>query len=184
MKVLLYSGGLDSACAWWVLGTPPCLYVGGIHGPARWANMGELAALNAQRVSCPEFAGALRQKPLDFRPFMRADEYMMPRDELCMLAAWAEGFDGAMLAWTREDAPTQHAQDVCEKLRAVVPFDFAVSMPVAHLSKAELLAAALEAGAPPDFVLVSHSCVRAATPCGQCKNCRQRHAALLACKLA
>lgn len=183
-KCLLYSGGMDSACAWWVLGKPRCLYVGGMNGPARWANAGELDGMNRQRVICPEFAAALIVKPVDFRPFMRDGEYMLPRDELCVMAAWAEGFDAAMLAWTSEDAPLEHGLLVCERIEKALPFPFKVSMPLASLSKAKLLQAALDAGAPPEFVLVSHSCVRGAAHCGQCKNCRQRQSALQACKLA
>ena len=183
-KCLLYSGGMDSACAWWVLGKPRCLYVGGTYGPARWANIGELNALNTQRMVCPEFAGALTTKPVDFRPFMRDGEYMLPRDELCVMAAWAEGFDGAMLAWTSEDAPLEHGQNVCERIEKALPFAFKVSMPLAALSKARLLEAALAAGAPAEFIMASHSCVRGSTHCGQCKNCRQRQEALSACKLA
>jgi len=182
-KTLLYSGGLDSSCAWWMLGKPAALYVGGIHGPARWANVGELQAMNQQRLICPEFAGALRQKPLDFRPFMRHGEYMLPRDEICMAAAWAEGFDEMFLAWTREDCPPGRAAEICARIAGGFPFPFKVTMPFVELSKAELVKAAMGAGAPPEFILASHSCVRGSAHCGQCKNCRQRQEALSACKL-
>lgn len=182
---LLYSGGMDSACAWWALGKPRCLYVGGAFGPARWANMGEMAAINKQRAMWPEFAGAIIQKPLDFRPFMRAGEYMFARLEIMALAAWAEGFDGIMAAYTSEDMSSERAAGVIAKLRDCVPFEFTVEFPLVQKSRVELLQAALDAGAPPEFILASHSCVRQSQGhCGNCENCSQRAAALRACNLA
>lgn len=178
MQCLLYSGGLDSACAWWILGKPPALYVGGEHGPARDANDGEQAALRAQSAMVPEFARALQRADIDHRPFMREGSWMLPRDELACLAAWARGFDAVAFAWTREDASPGHASRIAAKLANITPTLLAIRFPVVTLTKAELVARARAAGAPAEFLLASHSCVRSAMPCGTCLNCRQRQAAL------
>lgn len=184
-KCLLYSGGLDSACAFWVLGKPPCLYIGGEHGSARWANAGEVAAWSKQREISAELDKALTVKELDFRPFTRPGVYMLPRTEIMLCAAWAAGFDGVMLAWTCEDAPQAHAAAIAERQRGMVPFEFSVEYPLAHISKAALCQAALKAGAPREFLLASHSCVRTSNGhCGKCHNCQDRQAALEACELA
>ena len=184
MKALLYSGGLDSTAAWFALGKPKALYVGGRWGSARWANEGELFALDRQVALSAEFAHQLTRKELDFRPFMRKGEYMLPRLEILIMAAWAEGFDGVMVAYTNEDMPVDHAANVTARLEKVMPFVFTVKFPFVEIGRPELVKLALDAGAPEPFLLASHSCVRqSASHCGLCNNCKQRAAALAACGL-
>lgn len=180
MKVLLYSGGLDSSCAWWVLGRPAALYCGGSFGPARHANLGEMAAIENQLEISPEFRRALNIMEFDFRPFMREGEYRMPREMICAQLAWARGFDTIQIAYTKDDGVSESwAATQAENYGAAVGMKgFRVEFPVRHLTKRELVRQALKAGAPPGFLRASHSCLNASTACGKCKSCKQRKAAL------
>lgn len=182
-SALLSSGGLDSACAWWVLGKPPAVYCGGSYGPARHANIGEMDAIERMAGMCVEFADKLTVIEHDFRPFMRAGEYHLPREMICCQLAWARGYDTVQLAWVADDGVGDEwaaAQSV-NFGAAVGMAGFRVEFPVRHMSKAELVRAALDAGAPPEFIKASHSCVRQSRRhCGRCVNCRQRRAAMRA----
>lgn len=180
---LLFSGGLDSACAWWVLGRPPAVYCGGSFGPARHANIGEMDAIERMADLSAEFANKLTAVEFDFRPFMRAGEYHLPREIICCQLAWARGYDTVQLAWVADDGASDEwaAVQAANFGAAVGMAGFRVEFPVRHLSKAELVRAALDAGAPPEFIKASHSCVRqSGRHCGRCENCRHRREALRA----
>lgn len=181
MKALLYSGGLDSACAFFILCKPFAFYAGGLNGPARTANVGEMTAIEMQREIAPEFAAKLRAVEIDFRPFMRPGKWQFQRDLLCCLAAWAAGFDEVSIAWCKDDGPTPESAAKVAKLQAAaVGFGFKVSFPLVHLTKAELVERALNAGAPIEFLYASHSCVKGVEPCNNCLNCKQRAKAFAA----
>lgn len=175
-SVLLYSGGFDSACAWYVLGKPDALYVGGEFGPARNANAGEMAAIVKQRGIDPEFSARLRLIRFDFRPLMRPGKYDFPRDLILCQLAWAAGYDHVMIGWVKDDGTTpEWAERQSKNIgRHVGMQGFKVSFPVVSQSKRELYDAALDAGASPEFLHVSHSCLRSSEPCGECKACVQR----------
>ena len=180
-KALLYSGGLDSACAWWALGKPHAVYCGGSFGPNRHANLGEMQAIESMLAISPEFADKLTVIEYDFRPFMRPGEHHLPREMICCQLAWARGFDVAQIAWVRDDGTSAEwaATQSANFGTAVGMKDFRVEFPVRHLSKAKLIKAALDAGCPPEFIEASHSCVRQSNGhCGKCQNCKQRDAAL------
>lgn len=180
MTALLYSGGLDSSCLWWIMGKPPALFFGGPRGPARGAGLAEAKAVSDQAQMCPEFSEKLVVFDLDFTPFMREGRWEFARDEVMLLAAEAAGYDGAAFGWCKDDGMTAEKRDkAAARLRVVVPekFPFAVEFPAWDMSKADLVNAALEAGASPEFIAASYSCVTGAEPCGECLNCKQREAA-------
>lgn len=182
MKALLYSGGLDSSCLWWILGKPPALFFGGPGGPARDAGIAEATAVHRQWAMCKDFADKLTVMRLDFTPYMRPGQWEFPRDEVSVLAAYGAGFDGVSFGWCKDDGMTEaKALSASRRLRAVVPekFPFAVEFPAWNLTKAEMIAKALEAGAPREFIEASYSCVTSAEPCGVCLNCGQREAAFV-----
>lgn len=184
--VLLLSGGLDSVCAWYVLGKPNAIYIGGEYGPARAANEGELRAIVAIRAADRELADKLTLVRFDFRPFMREGVYDFPRDMLVCQLAWAAGFDHMMMAWVKDDGATpEWAERQARNIGKHVGMpNFRVSFPVVHMSKAELINAALEAGAPREVIRATHSCVRAGRPCGECYACKRRASALEAAHVA
>lgn len=176
---LLISGGLDSGAAWHALGKPPALYCGGSFGPARHANLGEMAAIDNMLAICPELAEKLTIVEFDFRPFMRRGRYTFPRDKILCMLAWANGFDGVQFGWVKDDGTTEkHAAATSAKFAGVIEGPFSVEFPVAHMTKRELVKAALAEGCPPEFLQATHSCVRSTEPCGTCENCKQRKRAL------
>lgn len=179
---LAISGGLDSLCAWYVLGRPQVLWMvgpGDSGSPARDAANAEFKAIQKLRGLCPELNAKMRVSVVDCRSFMRPGIYYFPREELICLAAWGAGFDHLMFGFCKEDRiDAGREKRRTQELRAVVPFQFEVSFPVNGMAKADLVAEALRLGAPAEMILATHSCVRASEPCGQCENCEQRQYAL------
>jgi hypothetical protein len=172
---------LDSAAAFYALGKPTCLYIGGLDGPARSANRGEMVALLTLRELSQEFNAKLVTMQFDFSPFMREGAWRFPREMILCQLAWAAGFDEVMIAWVKDDGATEDwtRQQAANFAASVGMAGFKVSFPVAHLTKRELLAKARVAGMPLGFAESTHSCVRSSDPCGLCENCTQREAALV-----
>lgn len=180
MTTLLYSGGLDSACAWWLLGKPRVLHLGGKNGPARDAWEAEGKAIDEQCRIWPEFAKALRRVEIDCRPFMRPGAWRYPRDQICCITAWALGCDSVVIGWCADDNTPPYWARI-QKARyegAVGEDDFKVSFPLLGSWKRDMVQRALALGAPLEFLAASYSCVVSSTPCGQCLGCTQREAAL------
>lgn len=184
----MFSGGLDSACAYPILGGPDALYFGGKHGPARMANAGEVRAVYAMKkmLGDQDNIGAFE---FDFRPFMRkvevdgerGTEWKMPRHQICAMLANGMGYDKVLFAWCKEDGTSPEARDAFKKMfEGATGNRVEVDFPVLHLSKAELITRALDAGAKPEFLLASWSCVaRSDRHCGKCVNCKQRRQAFI-----
>lgn len=178
---LLYSGGLDSLCAWYVLGKPDAVYIGGEFGPARDANVGEVAAINAHCGLNESFRRRFYFNEFDFTPFMRDGEYHMPREMICTQLAWAMGYDRILIAFCADDGITPEWAEVQSRNfgLAVGMAGLTVEFPVAAMTKADLVATALKRGATPEIIASSWSCVRQSEiPCGKCQNCKQRKTAL------
>lgn len=180
------SGGLDSVCAFYALGKPPSVHYGGRRGPARTAAEGEMQALHRIASLDPVFAKRVRIVEFDFTPFMRPGRYILPRDQICLMLAHAQGFDSMAIAWTLEDGGDPgELHNMQQKLEHAVNNDaFKVKFPFAHTAKAQLIDKALAAGATREIILASHSCVRSSqTHCGTCENCLHRHRAVRDSKL-
>lgn len=179
MTTLLYSGGLDSACAWWLLGKPRVLHLGGKNGPARDAWEAEERAIEEQCRICPAFAKALKRVDIDFRPFMREGVWFYPRDQICCIAAWALGCDHVSIGWCADDGtPPAWARIQKARFEGAVGDGFQVSFPILGSWKIDMVQRALALGAPLEFLAASYSCVRSSKPCGECLGCTQREAAL------
>ena len=153
MKVLMFSGGLDSACAWHILDKPRCLYCGGYDGPAREANAGELRALEALLALDPTFAQCLTAKAFDWTPFMRKGHYTLPRENILAICAWAEGYNTVLYAWNRNDNPDpERIEHMIRVTTATVDMDgFTSDFPVWRYYKHELVQRALGKGAHPTW---------------------------------
>jgi 7-cyano-7-deazaguanine synthase in queuosine biosynthesis len=180
MEALLYSGGLDSSCMFWVLDKPKALYCGGLNGPARNANSGELTAILTQRELSREFDLQFTGVLTDFTPFMKPGEWRFPRDTLSCILAWTVGFNKVLLGWCKNDrAILTGVQEQTKRLAEAVGFpEFKVEAPLWYMTKAELIVHALNKGANSDFLLASHSCVRESVAhCGDCVNCVERYLA-------
>lgn len=172
---LAYSGGLDSACAWWALGKPPAIYCGGNFGPARHANHSEMDAIEDQMALCPEFCDALKFIDFDFRPFMRPGEWYFARDKVIAKLAWAAGVDRLLIGWHSGDCSVEWGQRQCREIaNSTSSDDFQVAMPFLAISKIELMQRALDCGMPRDFAEAASSCVITHPACGKCRPCRER----------
>lgn len=179
-ECLLYSGGLDSACCWWILNKPDAFFVGGNFGPAREASIAELKAVQIQRSLVPEFKRKFVGVITDLTIFMRNGEWKFPRDQLCATLAWAQGYNKVLLGWCKNDRTVQHrAQEQCAKITGAVGApEFQADAPLFYLTKAELINQALALGCPEDFIRASWSCVkRSDVHCGNCMNCCERYVA-------
>lgn len=177
MKTLMFSGGLDSACAYHVLGKPHCLYCGGEYGPARAANIGEAQALRSMLELDPEFASRFKAKMFDWSVFMRDGQHTLPRENLLAISAWAEGSNTVLYAWTQNDTQSleriQHMKRVTQN--AVDMPGFETDFPVWKFYRHELIVGALRKGAHPLFLRAAWSCVqRGDIHCGDCVNCCER----------
>lgn len=177
LTALSFSGGLDSACAWWILGKPDAVYCGGPNGPANRANVGELNAIRVMQELNPQFRERFLGLIANFGPFQRRDRWKFPRDQITTIMIWAHGYNKVLLAWCKNDGTSYEGM---EKKRANLEActedeNFKVEFPTINLTKAELIQKALGLGAPREFLLASHSCVReSAFHCGECINCCQR----------
>src|SRR5690606_13893255 len=174
---LLYSGGLDSTCAFFILHKPNVLFCGGPYGPARQASMGELKAVQVQQQLSPELRNRFTGIIADFTPFMRKDEWGFPRDQVCAMRAWAHGYNGLLLGLCQDDRVTAETVDAhCRKIEGAVDArGFKVDAPLWNMTKAEMVSHALALGAPLEVLHASHSCVkRADVHCGECINCCER----------
>lgn len=177
MKVLMYSGGLDSACAYHILSKPECLNCGGAYGPARNANVGEASAIQSMCQLDPTFASKLSVKLLDWSLFMRAGHYTIPRENILAQLGWAAGFNTVLYAWTQNDNknPERIAHLKNNTVAAVDMQGFKTDFPVWRMYRHELIKMALANGAHPLFLKVSWSCVRRGDKhCGECVNCCER----------
>ena len=184
-ECLLLSGGLDSACAWWIAGKPTWF-----HG--RGANYdsakGESLALDRLKALEPEFAEkGVVDDGFQWGRWQRpaVETWYFPREYLLMFRAWREGYDHVMAAWVNEDFANSPVKREAKQaliegsIRSFHP-EFRFSFPIGELSKGGAVRAALEAGASEDFLLSSRSCVWHSNDkhCGGCDNCLDRWIAL------
>lgn len=182
MHCIAFSGGLDSVCAWYLLGKPDAYFCGGTYGPARSASLGEVVAVNKMLTIDTDLQRCLYRARIDFTPFMRDGVHHFQRELIICLAAWARGYERVSLGLIAEDVGDGvYTKSRLEIFQAALGNGFAVDAPYMDMSKSELVAAALTAGATPEMLQASHSCVnKSSGHCGQCDNCIQRAAAFAA----
>lgn len=179
-KVLMFSGGLDSACAYHILGKPDCLNCGGPMGPARAAIKGEMDSLNALCELDPEFQKKLIAVWIDWTSFMREGQHTLPRENILAQLAWAKGYNTVLYAWNRNDTnDKERIEHMIMTTQYAVDMDgFKTEFPVWKYYRHELVELALKMGAEPDWLHASWSCVaNSEHHCGKCHNCCERYLA-------
>ena len=180
-RVLLLSGGADSCLAWWATGKPRWLFASGIDQ----SGGGEAEAIARLCEQFPDFRakGELLADDL-WSLFRRPDEGHWPRTLVLALAARARGYDVVMAAHHLDDVGTVKRARQLERLHTdavLMGPEFRFILPVAYLTRVQLIQAAIEAGCPLVFMFATHSCVvEPITHCGYCDNCRSRHTAFTA----
>jgi 7-cyano-7-deazaguanine synthase in queuosine biosynthesis len=186
--VLSMSGGLDSAAAWWTLGRPDWFFVTG--GNPHVAKR-EVEAVERLSVLCPEFRACGRVVDFSFQPFRSPTTWFFPREHF--LAALAVGLGYTEILFGYHSWDTVRRVDTDDVHRPITEFltnyadtpDLVARTPTAKWSRPELIAAALAAGCPSEFLLATWSCQRdGAMHCGTCQNCVERFLALDAVGIA
>lgn len=181
---LLFSGGLDAAAAWWVLNKPRW-----VHIPCHpWSAALELQAIDRLGKLSQEFAASGEIVDDALVSFQRQRGKEWPRDLVMALVAWGQGYDEVMVGWHLDDfhgnsESGKYAEDMVAATTAAATTGLEHGLlfraPLRHLTQAQLAWAALDAGAPPEFLLASYSCVRGVVGhCGTCTSCKQRTTAL------
>lgn len=185
--VLLFSGGLDSLCAWHLLGRPVAVYVtlGHPYQADELHAMGRLAeqrpALRLHAVPGPDL-GALQQP----------DGHLPHRNLIlaAVAAAHCPTADrvalGALLGEASPDKSRRFLRAASRVLSVSEVRRVRVTAPFRHLTKTGLLRAYLRAGGDPQLVALTRSCYEAGdTPygCGRCQACFRRWVALYRCGL-
>lgn len=181
--VLMFSGGLDSACAWHILRKPDCLYCGGPYGPARAANQGEMQAMDSLCALDLEFQSHVVGKFFDWTPFIREGHYTLPRENILAIAAWAAGYNTVLYAWTQNDSKFKERIDHMKRVTtgAVDMEGFGTDFPVWRFYRHELIERALSMGAIKEWLHATWSCVaQGELHCGKCVNCCERFLAFRA----
>lgn len=180
-RVLLYSGGLDSACAAWIWKPDVLVYVRtgapyedyelkGIRKLTRWKS---LVVVEGPHLRQWQGQGGI---------VPQRNAY------LCLMAA--HHGDEIALASVRGDRGNDKDAEFMHRMNALLQHMWApqwwtpgeskrVVMPVAHMAKGELVAAALREGMPLADARAAPSCY-AGTDCGECKACVRKWIALRA----
>ncbi|MFC7328855.1 7-cyano-7-deazaguanine synthase [Marinactinospora rubrisoli] len=183
-RVLLYSSGLDSYCAAWLWRPDLCLYV----------DLG--TGYNAPEIRLLGHApAATRTTSLDLSPWERPEDRIIPLRNLmlaCVAAQYGETIAMAATAGDRVLDKTPTFASMTSHLLTWLwqPQHWTegktvdLVLPVKHLSKSELVRAALDAGADPaDIGSRTWSCytpTAEGTECGACKPCARKWVALVA----
>lgn len=181
-SVLLYSGGMDSVCASWLLSPDVCLYVqmGGRYG----------AKEHAAHRPPPRGELLLLTGVLDLTRFEREDLIVPQRNAYLVLLAAQYG-RRIMLAATAGDRSTDKDTPFVELMTGLLHHlwapshwneggDHRVELPLAGMSKRQIVAAYLAAGGDADLLTTcGGSCYSAhSLACGACKACARRWVAL------
>ena len=179
---LCFSGGLDSAAAWWALGKPAWYFVVGGNPHAR---VREAEAVEALCSLVPEFRLKGRVLDIDFSPF-QGSFYYFPRNLLLSFVGVALGYReiwAAFQLWDGGSPRHEVDQRTTELVRHYYSNpELTVSSPTAKWSRTELVRRALEAGCPKEFLTRTWSCHQVEEKhCGLCINCVERYVAFKAC---
>ena len=179
---LSFSGGLDSAAAWWALGKPDWYFVTGGNPNAR---IRECQAVEALCSLVPEFRERGRIIDIDFSPF-RGSYMFFPRSLLLTCLGVGLGYQEIWSAFQLWDGGSPE-HEVNKSLSEFVQRyygnpDLVVSSPTAKWGRTELVRRAKEAGCPDEFLRHTWSCHQIEEKhCGLCVNCVERYVALKAC---
>ena len=189
--VLLLSGGLDSVASWWATGKPPWLHLRYSACVVR----GEQMALDRICAISPEFAAAGQREPVNVDQFTRHDGRghvrfdgdgllpRFPRDLFGELVAWRMGYNRLQVAWTKDDFLGSAANQEDRERRVndyLMMFcgtedDVRIVHPVSHLTRSQLIRAAIDAGCPPEVLWATWSCeFNRDRHCGKSLNCGER----------
>ena len=174
-RVLLYSGGLDSLCAWWLLGKPPTLYgcLGHRYQAAELAAVEHLADLGGPRPRLAELPAVGRRE--------RPDAHI-PLRNLLLAALAAQGagtvYLAAVAGESSRDKSGRFFRDASRLASYLEGRPIQIAAPFRDLTKSRLVARYLAADGPPALLLATRSCYAPGDECRACTACFRRWVAL------
>jgi 7-cyano-7-deazaguanine synthase in queuosine biosynthesis len=183
--ILLYSGGLDSYCLWWLTGKPACVYVDLGH---RYAHH-ERREINRMWVHATGPQVTMLDAPWGGRH--EAIDGHIPYRNLLLVTAVAVAYPhrhpiilGALCGEVSRDKSPRFLQTATGLLRYLEPTEQAVVAPARHLTKSGLVARFLQSRPGVRRVvamLATRSCYSAHHDrhCGECQACFRRWVALV-----
>lgn len=192
-SVLLFSGGLDSLCAAWLLKPDVLLFLK--HGQRYETAEGGAVGWLRHKNLLPKESALVESTALELSQFERADAIIPLRNLMfvAMAALYGETVYLSAVDGDRSlDKSKQFFTDTSDLLTYLYgpqhwcePRTISVQAPFHHLTKTGLVREYLMSGAPPQALLVSLSCyemdkheARTARPCGTCKACFRKWVAL------
>ena len=172
-SALLYSGGLDSVAAAWLLPHAVPVYV-------TLGHPYEAAELRTARQLAPHLH-VLAGPPVG--RLQEPDGHIRHRNALLVTVAAAHGYRTIYMGAVRGEASPDKSPAFFRRMTQLLATSeaerHAVQAPFAHLTKSQLLRQALAAGMPHQRALASRSCYSPAGACGQCQACFRRWVALV-----
>jgi 7-cyano-7-deazaguanine synthase len=189
-RMLLLSGGLDSAATAAMTRPDHCLHIdyGQTPASAERRAAGQVAVelglpLDVVSIPAREIGAGLMADPASgayMRPAGTSAEWWPYRNQLLITigAAWGvcRGFTDVLIGTVASDG-ARHADGsrdfliYVDQLLALQEGNVHLKAPAAHLGADELL---VKSGVPDSVIWWTHSCHRANLPCGNCPGCIKR----------
>jgi len=187
-SVLLFSGGLDSLCTWYLIGQPDALY---LSTGAPW-ELTELDALSRLCDEIPSLDAKLRLiHSANAGPAfwgLKSDGHIPYRNLWLVLEAAIMGYRsislGALAGETSRDKTKRFARDTGRLLTYLEMEDVEVRLPVRDLTKTQLVREFIEKFPDKqDLLRLTRSCYERNIPdlcvgCGECVACVRRWVAM------
>ena len=174
MKILLYSGGIDSLIAWYYLNYPDCLYV----------DLGTKYSVEEQwNLIAPE---GMKLKTITHKSwgiYEFEDAWLPMRNALLTMLAAAEGADTIYLVAQKgeqgiPDRSPQFFEDMSRFLTLHNKREIVVEPVFPHMDKQEMVKWYLDQGYDPGRLVRAFSCYSRESPCGRCSACWRKFIAL------
>jgi 7-cyano-7-deazaguanine synthase in queuosine biosynthesis len=178
MRILLYSGGLDSLIAWYYLDKPQRMYVdlGTKYSSLEWLSITQYAPGLDESI--------LYRIHMAWGVYEKEDAWLPMRNLLLTMLAAAEGADKIYLvAQKGEQSIPDRSPDFFKQTSELLSFhngrDIVVDPVFPHMDKSEMVKWYLDNGYDPRYLLNAFSCYSKSSPCGQCSACWRKFIALM-----
>lgn len=177
MKILLYSGGVDSLIAWYYLGFPLRLYVDLGARYSRWERaslLGNAPSRDSVMILDLKLWGVYERK----------DAWLPMRNMLLIMTAAAEGADTIYLVAQKgeqsvPDRKPEFFAQMSQMMTEQNKREIVVEPVFPDLDKSAMVGWYLKSGYDPQLLVLAYSCYSGwVHPCGQCAACWRKFIAL------
>lgn len=176
--LLLFSGGVDSLAAWWVLGQPDTVYVRLGHP----YEAKELATIESLAYHWPKVTPRVIDGP-PLGVLEHGDGHIPHRNLLLAATAAAHHphhshlWLGALRGEASPDKSGRFLRSASRTLSRSEARRVTVSAPLRHFTKTGLVREYLRRGGPPGLLRYTRSCYSPDGPCNRCQACVRRFVA-------